>query len=163
MKDRGTRSDAPLQSAPWITAEGYFDPSKFPIERVLVQALSSDDREFRAGCSMLGSMVNFDRLEAGVYLLGLFQYYSSDLRRLAVVVEQLGQFHHETAAVALLSEFRRVKSSNATRGYLKIVLEALSRFPGSMVQPELEELATDTSFSPKLRAMFRKVSELIVR
>lgn len=158
-KKRGTE----FTPVPWITADGYFDPGKFPMDPVVLQTLSSDDHEFRAGCRMLGGMLNFNRPEAGVHLLGLLTYYAGDLKRLEVLVEQLSQFHHKAAADALLAEFRRVKSSNTTRRYLSCVLRSLSYFPGRLVEAGLEELATDTSFSPKLRAKFRELNDSIVR
>ncbi len=112
---------------------------------------------------MLGSMLYFNRPEAGVYLLGLLGYYAGDLMKLEILVEQLSQFHHEAAAHALLAEFRRLKSSNTTRRYLNSVLRTLSHFPGHLVAAGLKDLAADTSFSPKLRAKFREVNESIVR
>ena len=36
---------------PWITKEGYIDPSKLPIDGVLKQALSADDQKFREALS----------------------------------------------------------------------------------------------------------------
>lgn len=158
-KKRGTR----LPPVPWITADGYVDLGKLPIDSVLSQTLSLDNDKFRTGCTILGSMLNFDRPEAGVHLLGLLAYYAGDLKRLEVIVEQLSQFHHEAAADALLAEFRRVRSSNTTRRYLNCVLRCLSHFPGRLVDAGLAELAADTSFSPKLRAKFREVNESIVR
>ena len=45
-----------LGNVPWITKEGFLDPAQFPIDSVLKQALSDDDRQFRSGLNMLGSM-----------------------------------------------------------------------------------------------------------
>ena len=42
-----------LRNVPWITKEGFLDPAKFPIDSVLKQALSDDDRQFRSGLNML--------------------------------------------------------------------------------------------------------------
>jgi hypothetical protein len=59
------------ENVPWITKEGYFDPTKFPIDSVLKQAISDDDGEFRSGLRTLGLMNSQGRKEAGVFLLGL--------------------------------------------------------------------------------------------
>ena len=40
---------------PWITKEGFFDSTKFPIDNVLKHALSDDDRVFRSGLRTCGS------------------------------------------------------------------------------------------------------------
>lgn len=159
MKKRDTN---PLR-VPWLSADGYLDLGKFPIDGVLRQSLSSDDEKFRTGCRTLGSMLNFNRPEAGVHLLGLLKYYAGDLKRLEVVVEQLSQFHHVATADALIAEFRRIKGSNTTRRYLNCVLRSLSHFPGRLVVAGLEELGADASFSPRWRAKFRELNESIVR
>jgi len=60
-----------LGNVPWITKEGFLDPAQFPIDSVLKQALSDDDRQLRSGLNMLSSMYGHGRTEAGVFLLGL--------------------------------------------------------------------------------------------
>jgi hypothetical protein len=60
-----------LGNVPWITAEGYFDPARFPIDGVLKQALSLNEPQFRSGLNMLQSMYHHGREEAAVFLLGL--------------------------------------------------------------------------------------------
>jgi len=66
-------------NVPWITKEGYFDPSKFPIDGVLKQALSKDFGQFHSGCSRLQTMHQHGREEAGIYLLGLLRHYQNDI------------------------------------------------------------------------------------
>ena len=66
---------------------------------------------------LLQTMVRSGRVEAGVYLLGLMDYYADDQERLKVVVEALGAFHCPQAVSVLVSEFYRIESSNQTRGY----------------------------------------------
>jgi hypothetical protein len=148
-----------LAGVPWLTKEGYLDPGKFPMEGLLGQALARGEGGFRAACGMLGLMCKAGRPEAGVYLLGLLRHYQDDLERLAVVVENLALYRTPAAAEALLGEFRRVKSDNRTRRYLEEVLKTLSRFPVELVEPGLEALAEDRSFSFKMRRKFRDLLE----
>ncbi len=61
----------PPRNEPWITKEGFFDATKFPIDGVLKHALSHDDRVFRSGLRLLQLMSHEGRIEAGVFLLGL--------------------------------------------------------------------------------------------
>jgi hypothetical protein len=145
-----------IGAVPWLTEDGL-DLTKYPIDSVLRQTLSQRDPEFRTGCNLLGSMAAHGRVEAGTFLVGLLEYYAADLERLEAVVEQLSYFHHESSVRALLRELRRVKSSNTTRRYLNRVLRSLSRYPHRLSGEGLEELASDSAFSPKMRAKFRAV------
>jgi hypothetical protein len=146
---------AGLRHVPWITAEGGFDPAKFPIDSTLRQCVSSDVQEFRAGCRLLSTMVAHKRVEAGVFLLGLLRYFEGDLNALGVVVENLGEFRNARCAAALFAELRRVQSSNTTRRYLDAVITALVRFPADMVRESFWELSGDSACSPKMRAKFK--------
>lgn len=145
----------------WITAEGTIDLAELPIDGILKQAIDPQFERFRSACVFLGSMVGAGRLEAGLYLIGLLGYYASDLQRLEVIAEQLGHFPHESSANALLTEIRRIRSSNTTRRYLDRVLRSLAVLPLHLVKPGLEVLAEDTSFSPKMRVKFRNCCERI--
>lgn len=157
---RKTRTDLP--DVPWITAEGYLDPAKFPIDSTLQQSVHSNPEEVMWACRMLASMVSHGRTEAGIYLLGLLRYYQDDLSTLGTVVESLGQFKDPRCAAALFDELRRVPSSNKTRGYLKNVITALLRFPTEMVQDGFRALSQDPAFSYKMRAKFKEAAELDV-
>jgi hypothetical protein len=164
LPTRRRRSELP--NVPWITSDGHFDPTKFPIDSVLKQALSEDPDTLRTGCTMLGSMAAHGRTEATVHLLGLLRWYQDDLERLSMVVEQLSaaaqdlvEGKPELIAKTLVGELRRVKSSNKTRRYLGGVLDVLSRLPAKVALPRLEDLADDKSFSPKMRAKFRAEAE----
>jgi hypothetical protein len=142
---------------PWITADGSFDVRKFPIDSILEHTLSEKLDEFRTGCTWLQSMHTSGRAEAGVYLLGLLRHYQNDLERLGVVVEKLQGYNTASCADALFSELRRVKSSNSTRGYLRLVLKTLSSFPYEIVSEELDRLVQDRSFTYKMRNKFRDI------
>lgn len=140
-----------LAGVPWITERGELDLRKFPIDSVLQQTLDGDRDSCRSGCALLGSMCAAGRTEAGVYLLGLLQYNRDDLARLALVVDGLARFHSPIAAQALLNELTRVRSSNATRRYLDLVLRALPFFPVELVYEPLCALAVDRSLSLRTR------------
>lgn len=141
-------------STPWITEDGFLDPLKIPIDSILTQTVLQDLDAFRSGCSMLQTMYGHGRLEAGIYLLGLLQYYQDDLERLEVIVKKLSGFKTNECADSLVSELKRVKSSNTTRRYLGTVLQILSAFPSEIAKEKLEELADDASFSYKMRKKF---------
>jgi hypothetical protein len=122
MYSMKTKRARDLANVPWITAEGLFDPTKFPIDSTLRQCLDSTSEEFRWGCKLLATMVSHGRAEAGVFLLGLLRYFEDELGILGVVVESLGEFQDTRCAAALFGELRRVPSSNTTRRYLDTVI-----------------------------------------
>ena len=148
----------PKEIAPWTTPEGYLDLNKFPIEVGLRQSLDEDPDLFRAGVMLLQTMVRNGRVEAGVYLLGLMGYYADDLERLKTVVEAAGAFHSRQAVSVLVSEFYRIESSNATRGYLNEVLKALGRFPKALAEAPLLDLAVDKKFSYRMKRRFEELA-----
>lgn len=146
-----------LPDAPWITAEGHFDVTKFPIDGLLRQAVSGDHDQLRTATRMLESMACRGRREAGIFLLGLLADLPPDaLEDRAYVVDALGRFETESSAAALFGEIRRVKSSNTTRRYLDAVLRAVTMLPAPLVRDGLEKLADETTFSYKMRAKFRE-------
>ncbi|HLE57365.1 MAG TPA: hypothetical protein VJB15_09800 [Rhodothermia bacterium] len=158
MKTKRARD---LPNVPWITAEGSFDPTKFPIDSTLRQCINSSSEEFRWGCRLLATMVAHGRVEAGVFLLGLLRYYEDELSMLGVVVESLGGFRDIRCAAALFGELRRVPSSNKTRRYLDMVINTLVRLPADMVEDRFWELAEDSAFSYKMRAKFKAAAETV--
>lgn len=106
-------------------------------------------------------MVANDRSEAGVYLVGLLRYYGNDLKRLEVIVQELGHFQHESSAEALLGELRRVKSSNSTRRYLDRVLRSIGGMSEPLVGLGLRDLIGDAGFTPRMREKFRETLERV--
>ena len=155
LKDLKRRFDIP-----WITDDGHLDPSKFPIDDPLEQTLSQDSEQFYLGCSMLQTMYQYGRPEAGIYLLGLLQYYRNDLERLAIVAQKLEGLHTAECADALFSEILRIKSSNTTRRYLNTVIKALTYFPDELVLEGFQSLADNKSFSYRMRKKFRDILEM---
>ena len=140
---------------PWLTAEGYFDPTKFPIEPYLAQAVSEDEEKSRKGIGMLRMMQQYGRIDAGIFLLGFFVNAPDDWGKRLRLIQALDGFYTEGCARVLFGELKRVKSSNTTGRYLGEVIKALSRFPPELVQVGFEELADDQSFSYRMRDKFR--------
>ena len=66
---------------------------------------------------------------------------------------------NEVCVSLLFDALRRVKSTNSTRRYLAEVIDVLSCMPPAFVLAGFEELATDKSFSPRMRAKFETVRE----
>ena len=146
-------------NVPSITKEGYFDPAQFPIERVLKQALSHDDQEFRTGLNMLCSMYGHGRTEAGVFLFGLLVNCEDNWEKRIRIVEVMTGMHTKPCADLLFGELKRVKSSNTTRRYLGAVIKVLSSMPSELIKEGFETLGEDRSFSPKMREKFRAILE----
>lgn len=142
----------------WITNDGFIDPAKYPIDRVLAQALDADSAKLRSAVTLLRSMYDHGRREAGVYLLGLLvSSDGEDLERRAVIVEALRDVRTKPCADLLFAELRRVKSSNTTRRYLATVIVVLASMPRELIEDGFAELAADKSFSQKMRYKFRTV------
>jgi hypothetical protein len=147
-----------IGKVPWITKDGCFDPTKFPIDSVLTQALDADPEKFRSGVGLLRTMSGHGRREAGVFLLGLLVASEDDsLERRAVIVETLRDVRTKPCADLLFAELRRVKSSNTTRRYLATVIKVLASLPAELIENGFSELAVDKSFSQKMRDKFRAV------
>jgi hypothetical protein len=151
-----------LGNVPWITKDGNLDPTRFPIDSVLKQALSDDDEQFRSGLNMLSCMVGYGRMEAGVFLLGVLMNCEDHWEKRIRIVEAMTSIHTKPCADLLFGELKRVKSSNTTRRYLGAVIRTLSSMPTELVEEGFETLAEDRSFSPKMRDKFREVLERLL-
>lgn len=143
---------------PWITEDGCFEPMAYPVDDILAKALSEEDEAFRMGCNLLQMRVHRDDRQALVILLGLFRWYADDLDRLKMLVDAVRYSRTEVVASLLVSELRRVESTNATRGYLNELLKALARFPDDLVTARFDELADDRHFSERWRSKFRRLA-----
>lgn len=138
----------------WITEDGFLDPLKLPLGAIVTQALDPDPESFRGACSVLASIAARGGREAGVVLLGLLAHYRDDPVHALVVVDALGSFASRATAEALSAELYRVPSTNATRGYLNAVLNALTRLPRELWEETLTGMSHETRFSPKWRQKF---------
>jgi len=144
-------------NVPWITSDGYFDVTKFPIDSVLKQTLSNNIDEFRSGCSLLSSMSSRNRFEANIYLIGLLEYFSEDIDRLIIIVESFKFMKNKKCAEVLFKELKRVKSSNTTRRYLNTVLQSLSYFPLEIIEEGFNELIKDNQFTYRMKTKFKEI------
>jgi len=135
-----------------------FDPSTFPIEPILRQAVSLDVGRASDAWSLLGTMASNQRPVAGIFLLGLMRVHGGDLTRMAVLVRAVSFFPSEAAADALKGEFYRVPSSPATRTYLNEVLRALMQLPAPLSREALKTLADDKKLSVKWRRRFEEAA-----
>ena len=154
-----SRSNIPqIPSAfpPWFTEQGI-DFALYPIQDVLRQALYSNEREFKSGCSLLKSMCGTGRIDAGVVLLGLIFYHANDYTRLTLVVDSLESFKCPETVQAFASELRRVKGSSLTRSYLRRIIEALGRFPPELARETVEQLSSDPSVGAKFRQHLKEL------
>jgi len=146
-------------NVPWITEEGYMDYSKYPIEQPAKNALSKDDEKFRNACSLLGSMAREGNKEAAVYLFGLISYYEDDIKKMEIIIKNIGYFKTKQGTNFLFGELERVKSSNKTRIYFNTIIERLSFFPPDLVLEKLIELSENKNFSYRMRKKFSAVVE----
>jgi hypothetical protein len=135
-----------------------FDFRTLPIEPLLRQAVSLDADRAREAWNLLGTMARNDRVEAGIFLLGLMRIHGGDLTRMASLVRAISFFPSEAAAEALKAEFYRVPSSPATRTYLNEVLQALIRLPAPLSREALTTLADDKKLSVKWRRRFEEAA-----
>ena len=148
-----------LGNVPWITKDGNFDLTRFPIDNILKQALSQDDQEFKTGLNVLSSMCGYGRTEAGVFLMGVLLNCDDNWEKRITIVEAMKFIKTKPCADLLFSELKRVRSSNTTRRYLATVLKVLSSMPSELIEGGFRTLAEDNSFSPKMREKFRAVLE----
>jgi hypothetical protein len=135
-----------------------FDPATYPLEKVVKQALSPEDRDFHTACQLLVARKEHARDEVIVVFLGLLAIYGDNLERLTSIVCFLRILPSEATAQRLFEELRRVKSNNTTRRYLSAVLDTLAEYPPSLTGDGFDELSEDRAFSSRRRAQFRSLA-----
>ena len=124
---------------------------------MLKQALSDDRREFHSAVSLLRSMYNYDRKEAGVFLIGLLLTCGDNWKKRRAIATALYDVHTEGCVNVLIGEIKRVKNTNSTRRYLNEVIDVLTCMPPPLVLPGLEELVADNSLTPRMQAKIESV------
>ena len=142
---------------PWITKDGYFDFSQFPIDSVLKQALSSENSEFMGACSVLSSMYRAGRPEAAVYLFGLIVQNYSNMSRKEIIMKYIEGVKTKECADILFKELNDIKSNNTTRSYINSILNVLMAFPLSIIRDGFEALLNDTKWSSIMRRRFEDI------
>ncbi len=146
-------------NVPWITKDGYIDLKKLPIDSVLRQSLSNDDREFESACRALASMYSAGREEAAVYLYGLLLFYKNDIYRKENIVDALGHVKTNECSGLLFAELDNTKSSNTTRGYINVLLKSLRYFPIEQIEEGFKRLLTEKKWSYRMKSKFREILE----
>ena len=109
---------------PGISEDGFLDPTQFPIDPLLKQALSNDRQEYDWAVSLLRSMHNCERTEAGVFLIGLLLTCGDNWEKRRAIAIALYDVQTEVCVNVLFGELKRVKNTNSTRRYR---LDALKR------------------------------------
>jgi len=98
----------PRPGLPGITGDGFLDPAQFPIDSVLRQALSDDRREFDPAVGLLRSMYNYERKEAGVFLIGLLLTCGDNWEKRRVIATAL----YDVQIVLVLVVLRNVAKAH---------------------------------------------------
>ena len=142
---------------PWFTAHGI-DLQLYPIDGVLRQALSSDDREFQSACSILKSMCSGGRIEAGIFLIGLQRRHSENYGRLTTIADALECFQCPETVNAFASELRRVSGSSITRRYLRRVIDALATLPPELARETIQSLSSDPLVGTRFRQHLKELT-----
>jgi len=143
-------------NVPWITEDGYLDPTKLPIGSTLTQAVAHDAGKFRSACRTLTSMALGGRTEAAVFLYGLLAFCGDDRAKKESVVEALRHVRTRQSADLLFGELRNTESSTATRRYINTILKALEGFPLASVADGFEGLLSDSRWSYRMKRKFRE-------
>jgi len=147
-----------LPNVPWITKDGSVDMGKIPIEYNFQSAIGSDREKAFNSIRIISSASCHGRKDASIFLMGLLVGLPpDDWEMRTAVVEALQYTQTEQCVSLLISEIRRIKSSNTTRRYIDEILRVLKRFPEDLVRDEIESLAKDDRFSYKMRQKFKSL------
>jgi hypothetical protein len=104
-------------------------------------------------------MYNYERKEAGVFLLGLLLTCGDNWEKRRAVATALYDVQSEVCVNVLFGELQRVKNTNSTRRYLNEVIDVLSCMPSALVLPGFEKLVADKSLTPRMRAKFQAIRD----
>ena len=141
---------------PWFTKNGL-DLSKYPIDELLRKSLSANDVDFRTACTLLKSMCDEGRSEAGVFLIGLLLHYPENYPRLSLIADSLASYPSPETVAAFAGELRRVRGSSLTRGYLRAIIDGLERFPSKITEKQMVSLASDMSVGARFRQRLKSI------
>jgi len=163
MKKLNQKNQNPLKepNVPWITKDGYFDLTKYPIDSILKQSIGSSEEKFYSACNILGAMASAGRKEAGIFLFGLLVHSGDDLEKKESVVKALRGVQTPQAAKLFFNELDRIESSNTTRGYINTILRVLGDFPSDLVEDGFERLILNPKWSYKMKNKFKAALEYI--
>ena len=139
---------------------GTIDMAKVRIEWNLDEAVSGDPQRVRSALRTISAAAAAGRRVGSVFLMGfLVNLAPDDWEMRSEAVEALRFTKTKQCAALLFAELRRVKSTNTTRRYLDKIIDALHYFPREIVGAELDQMAEDRTFSPKMRKKFQRDQE----
>ena len=142
---------------PWIGKDGGIDLSKIPIDSVLRRSVLEGDKEFRGACSVLRAVYQAGRMEAGIYLYGLFIHNRENMARKELLVSALSDVPTKESASILFKELNDVESNNTTRSYINLILKCLSGYPIDLTIGGFEALLNDRKWSYKIKKKFEEI------
>ena len=142
---------------PWIGKDGGIDLLKIPIDSVLRRSVLEGDKEFRGACSVLRAVYQAGRMEAGIYLYGLFIHNYGNMARKELLVSALSDVPTKESASILFRELNYVESNNTTRGYINSILKSLSRYPKDITYDGFVALLNDRKWSYKMKKKFAEI------
>jgi hypothetical protein len=146
--------------APWITADGFLDITKLPLEGNYKMALNPNRKKACDSLKVLQLATSHGRAEASVFLMGLLASLPpEDWEMRSAAADALRFTHTERCAALLFSELQRVKCTNTTRSYINTILDVLQSFPANLVRDKSEALADDPSFSYRMGQKFRRLTD----
>ena len=137
----------PAGKPPWMGKDGGIDLLKIPIDSVLRRTVLEGDKEFRGACSVLRAVYQAGRMEAGIYLYGLFIHNYGNMARKELLVSALSDVPTKESASILFKELNDVDSNNATRVYINSILKCLSRYPIDLTRDVFVALMNDRKWS----------------
>ena len=146
---------------PSILEDAFHDPESCSSDPVAKAALSDDRQEYTWALCLLRDMYEFGRDEAGVFLIGLLMTCGDNWEKRLAIVDVLYHVQTEHCVNVLFGELKRVRNTNATRRYLRKLVDVLSEMPAKLVRSGFEALAEDKSFSHRMRTKFGQALDFL--
>jgi len=132
-----------------------FDFMKVSLDYNYRTIVGADRKQAGDSIRVLSAASSHGRWDASVFLMGLLHYVPADDWEMKIqIAKALEHTPTRECADLLFAEIRKVGSSNKTRTYLTTVIDVLASFPNEIKEPGFRALATDKSFTPKMRRKF---------
>jgi len=144
-------------NVPWIAETGEFDYSLYPIEHPTKDSLSIVDQKFVNACRILGLMTRENRIDAGMFLIGLIIYYKGNIERLEILVENLKYFKIKICSDFLFAELLMTENIIDNKKYLDLIVDLLGQFPQEIVKEKFVNFSIDNRFNDSMRKRFLKI------
>ncbi len=144
-------------NVPWISENGEFDYTKYPIDHPIKDAFSFVEQKFISACKVLGHMAQENRIDAGIFLIGLIVYYKEDFERRNILLESIKYFKNNLCSTFLFEEIMNADANFESKSYIDSIIEILRHFPQEMVKEKFVELSTDEKFDIEIRNKFLNI------